>query len=45
VVAIIANEAVMVPMVGSVGVCVRRVWNQAVGFVLVYLAGIWLQSP
>jgi hypothetical protein len=33
------NEAVVAPMVGSGGVC-----SQAVGFVLVRLAGIWLQS-
>jgi hypothetical protein len=30
---------------GSVRVCVWRVWSQAVGFVLVRLTGIWLQSP
>jgi len=35
-------------MVVSGGVCVwleSGVWIQAVGFVLVRLAGIWLQSP
>jgi hypothetical protein len=25
--------------------CLAGVWSQAVGFVLVRLAGIWLQSP
>jgi hypothetical protein len=35
-----ANEAVVALTVGSGGVC-----SQAVGFVLVRLAGIWLQSP
>jgi hypothetical protein len=39
-------DAVVVPMVGPGGVCIWRepgVWNH--GFVLVRLAGIWLQSP
>jgi hypothetical protein len=38
------NEA----LVGSGGICVWRksvVWSQAVGFVFVRLAEIWLQSP
>jgi hypothetical protein len=35
-----ANEAVVAPVVGSGGV-----YSQAVGFVSVRLAGIWLQSP
>jgi hypothetical protein len=42
------NEAMLTPMVGSGGVCVWResgVGSQAVSFVLVSLAGIWLQSP
>jgi hypothetical protein len=34
------NGALVAPMMGSGGV-----WTQAVGFVLVRLAGIWLQSP
>jgi hypothetical protein len=41
-----ANEAMVAPMVGSGGICVLAgFWSQAVGFVLVLLAGIWLQSP
>jgi hypothetical protein len=43
-----ANTAMVAPMVGSGGVCIWReygVWTMAVGFVLVRLAGIWLQSP
>jgi hypothetical protein len=35
-----ASKALVAPMVGSGGV-----WSQAVGFVLVRLAEIWLQSP
>jgi hypothetical protein len=43
-----ANETMVAPMVESDGVCVWQefgVRSQAVGFVLVRLAGIWLQSP
>jgi hypothetical protein len=43
-----ANETMVAPMVVSGGVCVLResgVCSQAVGFLLVRLAGIWLQSP
>jgi hypothetical protein len=42
------NEAIVAPVLGSGGVCVLRtsgVCNQAVGFVLVCFAGIWLVSP
>jgi hypothetical protein len=35
-----AEEAMVAHMVGSGGV-----WSQTVGFVLMRLAGIWLQSP
>jgi hypothetical protein len=36
-----ANEAIVAPVVGSGGVCVRREPSQAVGFMEVHLAGIW----
>jgi hypothetical protein len=41
-----ANEALVASLMGSGGDCVWRetgVWCQAVGFVLVRMAGIWLQ--
>jgi hypothetical protein len=42
-----ANDAMVVPMVGSGRAFIWQdtgIWSQAVGFVLMRLAGIWLQS-
>jgi hypothetical protein len=35
-----ANQAIVAPVVGSSSLRLSRVWSQAVGFVLVRLAGI-----